>query len=63
MLRVILSKEVNNGKQSCIPKADDIRAVGNRVIVSDMEFGEQVTRGGIIHPSDDGTRGIYPKMG
>ena len=31
-----------------IPKADDIRAVGNRVIVSDMEFREQVTRGGII---------------
>ena len=45
-------------------KADDIRAVGNRVIVSDMEFGEQVTRGGIILRSDDGTtRGIYPRWG
>ena len=36
MLRVI-SKEVNNGKQPVSQKADDIRAVGNRVIVSDME--------------------------
>ena len=62
MLRVILLKEVNNGKQPVSTKADDIRAVGNRVIVSDMEFREQVTRGGIIR-SDDGTRGIYPKMG
>ena len=43
-------------------KADDIKAIGNRVIVSDMEFGEQVTKGGIIIRSDDGTtRGIYPR--
>ena len=45
------------------PKADDIKAIGNRVIVSDMEFGEQVTKGGIIIPSDDGTRGIYSQDG
>ena len=45
-------------------KAEDIKAVGNRVIVSDMEFGEQVTKGGIIIRSDDGTtRGIYPRWG
>ena len=45
-------------------KAEDIKAVGNRVIVSDMEFGEQVTKGGIILRSDDGTtRGIYPRWG
>jgi len=45
-------------------KAEDIKAIGNRVIVSDMEFGEQVTKGGIIIRSDDGTtRGIYPRWG
>tara|TARA_B100000085_G_scaffold281073_1_gene307047 strand:+ start:354 stop:755 length:402 start_codon:yes stop_codon:yes gene_type:complete len=44
--------------------AEDIRAVGNRVIVSDMHFGEQKTRGGIIIRDDDGTsRGIYPRWG
>ena len=44
--------------------AQDIRAVGNRVIVSDMHFGEQKTRGGIIIRDDDGTsRGIYPRWG
>jgi len=36
--------------------------VGNRVIVSDMYFGEQKTRGGLILRDDDGTtRGIYPR--
>ena len=44
--------------------AEDIRAVGNRVIVSDMHFVEQKTRGGIIIRDDDGTsRGIYPRWG
>ena len=44
--------------------AEDIRAVGNRVIVSEMHFGEQKTRGGIIIRDDDGTsRGIYPRWG
>ena len=37
------------------------RAVSDRVLVTDMHFGEQVTKGGIILGNDDGkTRGIYP---
>ena len=40
------------------------RAVGNRVLVTDMYFGEQKTKGGIILGDDDGkTRGIYPRWG
>ena len=40
------------------------RAVGNRVLVSDMYFGEQKTAGGIIVNSDDGkVHGIYPRWG
>ena len=40
----------------------DVAAVGNRVIVSDMYFGEQKTTGGLIIKDDDGTtRGIYPR--
>ena len=42
--------------------ANDIRAVGNRVLVTDMHFGEQTTKSGLIISSDDGkTRGIYPR--
>lgn len=38
------------------------RAKGEDVLVSDMQFGEQVTKGGIILGNDDGkTRGIYPR--
>lgn len=38
------------------------RAVGNRVLVTDMHFGEQTTKSGLIIKSDDGTtRGIYPR--
>ena len=38
------------------------RAKGEDVLVIDMDFGEQVTQGGIILTSDDGkTRGIYPR--
>lgn len=38
------------------------RAVSDRVLVTDMHFGEQVTKGGIILGNDDGkTRGIYPR--
>lgn len=41
-----------------------VRPIHNRVIVSDMEFGEQVTQGGIIISSDDGKdRGIKPRWG
>lgn len=40
------------------------RAIGNRVLVTDMYFGEQKTKGGIILNDDDGkTRGIYPRWG
>lgn len=43
-------------------KAKSVRAVGNRVLVTDMHFGEQTTKGGIILGNDDGkTRGIYPR--
>ena len=39
-----------------------VRPIRNRVIVSDMEFGEQKTTGGIIISSDDGKdRGIKPR--
>lgn len=39
-----------------------ISAVKNRVIVSDMHFGEQKTAGGLILTDDNGTnRGIYPR--
>ena len=42
----------------------NLRAVGNRVLVTDMYFGEQTTKGGIILANDDGkTRGIYPRWG
>jgi len=38
------------------------RAVGNRVLVTDMYFGEQTTASGLIISSDDGKeRGIYPR--
>ena len=40
------------------------RAIGNRVLVSDMYFGEQKTSSGLIISADDGkTRGIYPRWG
>lgn len=39
-----------------------IRAIGDSVLVSDMFFGDQVTKAGIIIRNDDGsTRGIYPR--
>ena len=45
-------------------KSKSLRAVGNRVLVTDMYFGEQKTAGGIILTNDDGkTRGIYPRWG
>ena len=41
-----------------------VTAIGNRVLVTDMDFGEQKTAGGLIISSDDGkTRGIYPRWG
>lgn len=45
-------------------EVSQIRAVGNRVLVEDMYFGEQQTASGLIISSDDGkTRGIYPRWG
>lgn len=42
----------------------DIRAIGNRVLVTDMYFGEQKTASGLIIKDDNGsTRGIYPRWG
>ena len=39
-------------------------AIGNRVLVTDMHFGEQTTASGLIIANDDGkTRGIYPRWG
>ena len=41
-----------------------LRAIGNRVLVTDMHFGEQKTKSGLILRDDDGTtRGIYPRWG
>ena len=41
-----------------------LTAIGNRVLVTHMDFGEQRTAGGLIISSDDGqTRGIYPRWG
>ena len=51
------------GYQAAI-KTKNIRPIHNRVIVSDMNFGEQTTAGGIIISSDDGKdRGIKPRWG
>jgi len=45
-------------------KAETVRPIHNRVIVSGMNFGEQKTAGGIIITSDDGKdRGIKPRWG
>ena len=45
-------------------KAKSLRAIGNRVLVTDMYFGEQKTASGLIIGNDDGkTRGVYPRWG
>ena len=42
----------------------NLRAIGNRVLITDMYFGEQTTKSGIIIKDDDGTtRGVYPRWG
>lgn len=41
-----------------------LKPISNRVIVSNMHFGEQKTASGLILTSDDGdSRGIYPRWG
>jgi co-chaperonin GroES (HSP10) len=45
-------------------KIGNIKALGNTVIVSDMNFKERFTSGGIIIPGDDGKAGgIRPRWG
>ena len=42
----------------------NLKPIGNRVLVSDMHFGEQKTKSGLIISDDNGTtRGIYPRWG
>jgi len=42
----------------------NLRAIGDKVLVSNMYFGEQKTKSGLILRNDDGTtRGIYPRWG
>jgi len=42
----------------------NLRAINNRVLVTEMHFGEQTTTTGIVISNDDGkTRGIYPRWG
>jgi co-chaperonin GroES (HSP10) len=44
------------------PLKGKLTPIKKSVIVSDMYFGEQKTRGGLILRDDDGTtRGIYPR--
>jgi co-chaperonin GroES (HSP10) len=44
------------------PLKGTLRPIRKNVIVSDMYFGEQKTKGGLIITNDDGTtRGIYPR--
>lgn len=44
--------------------ADSIRPLHDRVVVSDMDFGDRITNGGIIVPSDDRkSEGIRPRWG
>jgi len=45
-------------------QANKVTAIGDRVLVTDMDFGEQKTAGGLILRSDDGeARGVYPRWG
>ena len=47
-----------------IVKAEDIRPVRDHVLVSDMDFQAQTTKGGIILTNDDGRgAGIRPRWG
>lgn len=40
------------------------KAIGKRVLVKNMNFGEQKTRSGIILSSDDGkAHGVHPRWG
>ena len=58
-----MSTEGIGGGFKVTPKAKGkLSPIKNRVIVSDMHFGEQITKGGLIITDDNGsTRGIYPR--
>ena len=57
----ILFKEVNMTLKTV---EGSVTAIGDKVLVSEMDFGEQVTASGLIISGDDGkTRGIYPRWG
>jgi len=44
--------------------AKSIRPLHDRVVISDMDFGDRMTNGGIIVPSDDTkSEGIRPRWG
>ena len=50
--------------QNYNPIEGTLAPIKNRVLVSDMYFGEQKTSSGLIIRNDDGdTRGIYPRWG
>ena len=52
----------DGGKQYTVE--NDITPLKNRVLVSDMHFGETKSKGGIIIVDDDGTAGgIHPRWG
>ena len=57
--------DFNAGSSGLVTRVKgSVRPIQNRVIVSNMEFGEQTTAGGIIISSDDGKdRGIKPRWG
>jgi co-chaperonin GroES (HSP10) len=47
-----------------IVQAEDIIPIKDHVLVQDMDFQAQVTKGGVLLPSDDGTgQGIRPRWG
>lgn len=58
-----MSTEGIGGGFKVTPKAKGkLSPIKNRVIVSDMHFGEQITKAGLIITDDNGsTRGIYPR--
>ena len=60
-----MSTEGMGGGFKVTPKVKGtLRPISNRVIVSNMHFGEQKTASGLILTSDDGdSRGIYPRWG
>lgn len=59
-----MTTEIGGGFKITPKIKGTLKPIRNRVIVSDMYFGEQKTRGGLIITNDDGkTRGIYPRWG